>query len=41
MNALVNRGSGTEWPVLVGNPIVTDVYTSDPVVLVHDGVAYL
>ena len=24
-----------------GNPIITDVYTSDPAVLVHDGTAYL
>lgn len=25
----------------MGNPIVTDLYTSDPAVLVHDGTAYL
>jgi hypothetical protein len=28
-------------PVVVGNPIVTDTYTSDPAVLVHEGTAYL
>ena len=28
-------------PRYVGNPIVTDTYTSDPTVLVHDGTAYL
>jgi hypothetical protein len=27
--------------VVVGNPIVTDTYTSDPAVLVHEGTAYL
>jgi hypothetical protein len=27
--------------VQVGNPIVTDVYTSDPAVMVHEGTAYL
>jgi beta-xylosidase len=27
--------------MIVGNPIITDVYTSDPAVLVHDGTAYL
>ena len=25
----------------MGNPIVTDVYTSDPAVLVHDGTVYV
>jgi beta-xylosidase len=40
MNAHANGGFAG-WPVPVGNPIVTDVYTSDPAVLVHDGVAYL
>jgi hypothetical protein len=28
-------------PVVVGNPIVTDTYTSDPAVIVHEGTAYL
>src|SRR5688572_16137123 len=41
MNAHADGGFGGQWPVPVGNPIVTDVYTSDPVVLVHDGVPYL
>jgi beta-xylosidase len=41
MNAHAAGGSGAGWPVPVGNPIVTDVYTSDPVVLVHDETAYL
>ena len=27
--------------LVVGNPIVTDTYTSDPVVLVHEGTVYL
>jgi beta-xylosidase len=30
-----------EWRVLVGNPIVTDVYTSDPTVIVHHDTVYL
>jgi hypothetical protein len=41
MHAHATGGSDAGWPVPVGNPIVTEVYTSDPVVLVHDGVAYL
>jgi Glycosyl hydrolases family 43 len=30
-----------ERRVLVGNPIITEPYTSDPTVVVHDGTAYL
>ena len=30
-----------EQSVLVGNPIVTEAYTSDPAVLVHDGTVHL
>jgi hypothetical protein len=41
MNAHANGGFGAQWPGPAGNPIVSDVYTSDPVVLVHDQVAYL
>jgi hypothetical protein len=33
--------SPTEGSITVGNPIVTDAYTSDPAVLVHGGTAYL
>ena len=37
----MSASSPSEAAVTVGNPIVTDVYTSDPAVLVHDGTAYL
>ncbi|MDV6014347.1 hypothetical protein [Haloechinothrix sp. LS1_15] len=36
-----DHGVSTGALVLVGDPIITDVYTSDPTVLVHDGTAYL
>jgi beta-xylosidase len=37
----MGASSPAEGSITVGNPIVTDVFTSDPAVLVHDGTAYL
>ena len=31
----------SEEVIITGNPIITDVYTADPTVLVHDGTVYL